>query len=62
NTAVSEYMVCKYNIFFFLHHNDIGTNFVYLKPALVALTIAAATYFLIARLMAHKKESVQSTE
>ena len=58
NTDTSEYIVCKYNVFFFLHHKDIAGNFVYLKPSLVALTIAAATYFLSAHLTVNKKESV----
>ena len=55
NTSLAEYYVCKYCIFFFLHHNDISTKFIYLKPTLAALTIASATYFLIARLIEHKK-------
>lgn len=62
NSEIAEYMVCKYNVFFFLHHNDINEKYMYLKPALVLLTIAAATYFLAARLIEHKKATAQPIE
>ncbi len=62
NTSLAEYYVCKYYVFFFLHHNDIGTKFIYLKPTLAALTIATATCFLVARLVEHRKATTQPTE
>lgn len=58
NSEIAEYMVCKYNVFFFLHHNVISATYMFLKPALALLTIAAATYFLSAHLTASKKESI----
>ena len=64
NSSVAEYMVYRYGILSFLckPSNAQAIGFVWIKPIFVALMLAAATYFLIARLIEHKKESAQPTE
>jgi 4-amino-4-deoxy-L-arabinose transferase-like glycosyltransferase len=59
---LGEYIFLKYHLFPFFSADTNLTIQPYFVPTVAALTIAAATYFLIARLVEHKKESAQSTE
>ena len=56
NSGLAEFMVYRYGIISFLYNreNPWATGFRWIKPIFVALMIAAATYFLIARLRERK--------
>ena len=62
DTQLYEYVLLNYHLFPFF---SMDTNMQlqrFFKPTMIILVIAAATYFLIARLIEHKKESAQPTE
>lgn len=64
NSELAEFMVYRYGILSFLYDSTEpwATWYVLVKPVSVVLMLAAATYFLVARLVEHQKEIAQPTE
>ena len=64
NDGLTEFMVYRYGLLSFLYNreNPWATGFLWIKPIFVALMLAAATYFLVARLIEHKKASAAVEE
>lgn len=62
DTQLNEYIFMKYHLFPFFSAETNLTILPYFKPILIILLIAAATYFLVARLIEHKKATTQPTE
>ena len=62
DTQLNEYVFLKYHLFPFFSADTNLTILPYFKPAWIILLIAAAIYFLVARLIEHKKASAAVEE